>query len=140
MISLLRFFRIITSFSYDFKKTFCYSMVSYVTLDVGLIKLQNDIDVSEFLEKVKNNGPFCVQEIYVEHYVKTVSIFFLYTLNMATNSYLCTLLYKLVVSNPNVNVWEVRLNMFDRFKLWIDVHKIQEALEYTKNQVKLFRN
>ncbi|CAH1451186.1 unnamed protein product [Lactuca virosa] len=138
--SIQTFQKIISTLGYEFHNTFCYSLVTYAPLDVGLNKLQYVLDISDFVEKVKNDGLFCVQEIYVEHFVKTVSIYFPHTLNMASNSCMCTLLYKLVVSNPNVNVWEARINMFDNFKIWIDVHKIHEALEYTKHQVKLFKN
>ncbi|CAI9272674.1 unnamed protein product [Lactuca saligna] len=127
-------------YGYEFHNTFCYSLVTYALLDVGLNKLQYVLDISDFVEKVKKDGLFCVQEIYVEPFVKTVSIHFPHTLNMATNNYLCTLLYNLVVSNPNMNVWEARIKIFGSFKIWIDVHKIHEALEYTKHQVKLFKN
>lgn len=86
------FVKLISSFGYDFNKNFCYSVVSYAPLDVGLIKLQDAMDIYEFLKKVKDDGFLCVQEIYLEHYQKTVSAIFPYTLNQATNSYLCTLL------------------------------------------------
>ncbi|CAI9266146.1 unnamed protein product [Lactuca saligna] len=118
----------ISSLGYEFHNTFCDSLVNYAPLDYGLNKLQYVLDISDFVEKVKNDGLFFVQEIYIEHFVKTVSIYFPNALNIATNSYLCTLLYKLVVSNPNMNVWEARINMFDNFKIWIDVYKLHEKL------------
>ncbi|CAH1435620.1 unnamed protein product [Lactuca virosa] len=137
--SLEVFQKIITSFGYDINKTFFYSLVSYAPLDVGLNNLENSKDIFEFLKKVKTDGFLCVQEIYLEHHHKTVSTFFPHILNLATNSYLCTQLYTLVASNPNVNVWEARINFFDRFNFWIDVHELREALEYIKFQVNLLR-
>lgn len=113
--SLEVFQKTITSFGYDINKTFCYSLVSYAPFDVGLNNLENGKDIFEFLKKVKNDGFLCVQEIYLEHHLKTISTFFPHTLNLATNSYLCTLLYTLIASNPNVNVCEARINLFDRF-------------------------
>nr|KAJ0219942.1 hypothetical protein LSAT_V11C200056180 [Lactuca sativa] len=55
--------------------------------------------------------------------------------NVKTNGFLCV---QEIYPEHHRKI-EARINLFDIFNFWIDVHKLHEALDYTKFQVNLLR-
>lgn len=113
---------------------YAYFHIEEETLDIGLRKLQNRFHIDDFLLKVCQNFGI-VHTIYVEHEMPTVFEFYPKTLRTAPVVRISQLLEPYVKEDQSNDVFKARRYLFDRFKVWIEFERVEEALGKSLDQI-----